>query len=142
MRQQLAGVTRMQPKHVQEIHLVFKSQTPLGLQTGLAGRTSNDKQQEAQRIMRLLSSGLYYVQVVGQVSNEKAPQMEVEVPNGDVEMANGEAGKARSGSRVRWQLEFQDTPEAGKQIVSIRYVTKTPIEDGEVMKFMQHLGYE
>lgn len=140
--QQLAGVTRMQPKPVQEIHLVFKSQAPVGLQTGSAGRTSNDKQQEAQRIMRLLSTGVYYVQVVGKVQTDKGARVNNAKLNGDVEMANGVTGQSGESRPVRWQLEFNDTPEAGKQALSTRYVARTPIEDGDVVKFMKQFGYE
>ena len=141
MLQQMAGVTRMQPQPVQEIHLVFKSQTPLGLQTGLAGRTSNDKQQETQRVMRLLSAGLYYVQVVGRVQTGERGQPNGKT-NGDVAMTNGESSKSTDASQVRWQLQFKDTPEAGKQTLSTRYVARIPIEDGDLINFMNQLGYE
>ena len=142
MLQQLAGVTRMQPKSVQQIHLVFKTQTPVGLQIGSAGRTSSDKQQEAQRIMRLLSIGVYYVQVVGKVETDKGVRINDAKLNGDVEMANGVTGQSGEIGLLRWQLEFNDTPEAGKQALSTRYVARTPIEDGDVVKFMKQFGYE
>ena len=92
--------------------------------------------------MRLLSTGLYHVQVVGKVQTDKEARVSDGNLNGDVEMANGDTGKSRESRPIRWQLEFNDTPEAGKQALSTRYVARTPIEDGDVLKFMKQFGYE
>ena len=142
MLQQLAGVTRMQPKPVREIHLVFKSQTPRALQSGqVGGSAANDKQNETQRVLRMLSTGVYYVQIVGKVRLGQPSQIRSEA-NGDTEMTNGNGSKATTVPRVRWHLEFKDTPEAGKQTLSNRLTFRVPFEDGDIMKFMKMFGYE
>lgn len=135
--QQLAGVTRMQPKPVKELHLVFKSQSPPGLaNVPSTGGSQTASAQEAQRVGKMLSSGLYYIQLVGNIEmrNTKAA-------NGDVTFTNGHQEPDPNLS-VKWYLEFKDIPEAGKQPVSSRLVSKTEIIDGDVMAFMQQFGYE
>ena len=92
--------------------------------------------------MRLLSTGLYYMQVVGKVQLKEPPRSANAASNGDIEMTNGGIPQASDGSRVKWHLEFKDTPEAGKQALSTRFVAKIPIEDGDVIKFMKEFGYE
>jgi hypothetical protein len=143
MLQQLAGVTRMQPQPLQEIHLVFKSQVPPALQAGIANTTSSsDKQSETQRTIRMLNTGLYYVQVIGRVVTSGDAKRVGEAPDGDVEMTNGEASTAVSSRQIRWRLDFKNTPEPGKQTTSVRFVSRISIEDGDVIQFMRRLGYE
>jgi Med18 protein len=141
MLQQLAGVARMQPKPTQEVHLVFRSQTPPALADPGTG-PSGEKLQEYQRVMRMLNNGLYYVQVVGRVNSQYDAEPIGQATNSDVEMTDDEKLKAAVEPRVRWYFEFKDTPDAGKQMVSTRLIARVAIEGGDVMKFMKQLGYE
>lgn len=110
----------MQPQQAREIHLVFRSRTPPALRTDLpAGNTSNDKQAETQRIMRLLNTSIYYVQVIGQVRTEQTSGPQGESRNGDVQMMNGEHSAPLDQSRVLWNVEFKDTPEAESSLSAI-----------------------
>lgn len=132
----------MRPKPVQEVHLVFKAQTPLALRADFPlGNTSSDKQQETQRITRILNSGIYYMHVLGKV---KAPDSSDanEHTNGDAEMTNGNDLESAKRPRIEWFLDFKDTPEAGKQVLSSRYTARTLVEEGDVMAFMTQFGYE
>jgi Med18 protein len=142
MLQQLAGVTRMQPKSVREIHLVFKSQTPSALQTSASKGDTTEQQQETQRVMRMLTTGLYFAQVVGKVLTEEHAEANGHISNGDVEMTNGQDSKSTDTLKVRWHVEFKDTPEAGKQTLSNRYSSSTAIEDGDIIGFMKKFGFD
>jgi hypothetical protein len=140
--QQLTGVTCMRPVYAQEVHLVFKAQTPLALRADFpGGNASNDKQQETQRLMRVLNSGIYYMQVVGKSQPRKNLHSNGET-NGDVHMTNGNHSSTSKASRIEWFVEFKDTPEAGKQALSSRYIARTKIEEGDVMNFMAQFGYD
>jgi hypothetical protein len=140
--QQLTGVTCMRPVYAQEVHLVFKAQTPLALRADFpGGNASNDRQQETQRLMRVLNSGIYFMQVVGEVQPRKKLHTNGET-NGDVHMNNGNHSSTSKASRIEWFVEFKDTPEAGKQALSSRYTARTKIEEGDVMNFMARFGYD
>lgn len=122
--QQLAGVTRMQPQDTREIHLVFKARQPAGLdhvQSIGASNLASGQQQELQRVKSLLNAPLYYVQLIGD--------------------AQQQASDAESPT-VKWTFEFKDTPDAGKQPVSSRLISRTPMEDGNFMMFLDSFGYE
>ncbi|KAL2430561.1 Mediator of RNA polymerase II transcription subunit 18 [Exophiala dermatitidis] len=138
MLQQLAGYTRMQPQHAVEVHLVFKPRTPAGLERlPSAGGTQGVLQQDIQKLKNMLNAGLYYLQLVGEVV---PPPKSKSTQNGDVAMsdANGEANPAN----VNWHLDFKDTPEPGKQAVSMRLISRIPIDDGDFVQFMNNFGYE
>ena len=60
----------------------------------------------------------------------------------DTEMADGSASNKERKNNVKWHLEFKDTPDAGKQSVSTRLVSKTPIEGGDMVQFFTTFGYE
>jgi Med18 protein len=134
--QQLAGVARMQPRYVQELHLVFKANVPPGLSL-IPTATSSERlaNPDAQRISKMLTASLHYVQLVGTIETVQKSHS-----NGDVEMTNGSAHRATK-RKIRWEMEFKDTPEPGKQAVSSRQVSRTPIDDGDVMGFMQAFGF-
>jgi len=141
--QQLAGYTRMQPVDASEIHLVFKARQPPGLdKIPSAGGSQGVQQPDVQRWKNMLNASLYYVQLVGEIpipislpaSNKPLGE------NGDVTMSNGSGVDANQ--PIRWTLEFRDTPDPGKQAVSTRLVSRTPLDDGSLMMFMDHFGYE
>ncbi|KIX04762.1 uncharacterized protein Z518_05632 [Rhinocladiella mackenziei CBS 650.93] len=137
--QQLAGYTRMQPHQTIEIHLVFKARPPSGLDNiPSAGGSQGVMQQDVQKLKTMLSGGLYYVQLVGEVLSKKPTKTE----DGDVTMANGNNDSAPETSPVRWTLDFKDTPDPGKQSVSTRLISRTPVDEGDLVRFMDLFGYE
>ena len=89
----------------------------------------------------MLGTGLYHVQVVGKVQDKASVKSSAEMSNEDVEMTNGESSKPAD-ARVRWHLEFKDTPDPGKQTLSTRFIARVPIEDGNVMHFMEQFGFQ
>jgi len=139
--QQLAGYTRMQPQATQEIHVVFRARAPAGLdKIPSAGGSQGVMQQEAQKYRNMLSASLYYVQLVGEVSSSM--HITPRGKRGDVEMRDDPV-QAKPGQKViKWSLDFRDTPDPGKQVVSTRLVFKTPVEEGDLATFMDHFGYE
>lgn len=126
----------MQPQDAVEIHLVFKARSPSGLDlVQPIGASHLVSQQDTQKVKTMLNAGLYYVQLVGEVMPEKSKPKTG--PDGDVAMTNG-----TSPPTVRWALEFKDTPDPGKQAVSSRLISRTPMDDGDLMQFLDHFGYE
>ena|SRR5271163_3684867 len=148
--QQLAGVTRMQPQPVTEIHLVFKGRTPTGLNNlNSTGASQDIVAPEAQKTRALLGSSLFYIQLVGEqvVEGPAKGTMQdgssvVKKANGDVAMRNGHSYEMGGRPVYRWRLEFRDIPDPGKQPVSIRLMSRTPIEEGDPVQFLSDFGYE
>ncbi|EXJ71333.1 uncharacterized protein A1O5_05139 [Cladophialophora psammophila CBS 110553] len=142
MLQQLAGFARMQPQDAKEIHLVFKARQPPGVdlvQSIGASHLASQRQQDIQRVKNMLNAGLYYVQLVGEVLPEKPARV---AENGDVTMTNGSGGQAAEKSSVKWSFEFRDTPDAGKQAVSSRLISRTPMDEGNFIRFLDNFGYD
>ncbi|KAK2749643.1 hypothetical protein FQN57_005865 [Myotisia sp. PD_48] len=65
--QQLAGLAAMQPKHLLERRLIFKSYRKPGFLKARVGGSQDVQAPEIQRLNKMLGSGLYHVQVVGEV---------------------------------------------------------------------------
>jgi hypothetical protein len=140
--QQLAGFTRMQPQDVKELHVVLKARQPPGLdliQSAGGSGMSSQQQQELQRIKTMLNAGLYYVRLIGEEQLEKTTKAD---GDGDATMVEGNLASNSRGARMRWVLEFKDTPEAGKQSVSSRVIARIPLEAGNLMRFLHEFGYE
>lgn len=141
--QQLAGYTRMQPVDASEIHLVFKARQPPGLdKIPSAGGTQGVLQPDVQRWKNMLNASLYYVQLVGEIipSTSSPLANKAAAENGDVTMTNGAGGSAKPD--INWTLEFKDTPDPGKQAVSTRLISRTPLDEGNLVTFLDHFGYE
>lgn len=139
--QLLAGVTCMQPRHVEEVHLIFKARTPPGLEkvqgtTTGGGSGLQQQQQEFQKLRTMLQSGIFFVQLVGTLidnKTEKGPQDGDDTSMNDVQSAD---------QKIDWVFEFKDTPDAAKQPVTTRLISRTKFEDGDLIAFLDALGYE
>lgn len=125
----------MQPIPVEELHLVFKAQAPPGLGNVPSSGEASTKQ-DVQRVAKMLSANLYYVRVIGELQPVARKGLK-----GDASMSNGNETASDERS-MAWQFEFKDTPDPGKQAVNGRLTSRTPIEDGDIMKFMKQFGYE
>ena len=124
----------MQPKSVEELHLVFKARPPAGL-ASIASSAESSGKQDVQRISKMLTSNIYMVQVVGEMS-EGGPGS-----HRDVQMSNGHSSE-KSTSKMSWYFEFNDTPDTGKHPVNGRLASRFVIEDGDIISFMKQFGYE
>jgi len=143
MLQQLAGVARMQPQNVREIRMVFRASAPPGLNVlPSAGGTQGVQQQDLQRVKTALNASLYYVQLVGEIAFECGNSADSGNINEDVPMNDGRDSASKQVQKVKWSLEFKDTPEAGKQPVSMRLASRIAVDDGNFIDFMQNFGYE
>ena len=150
--QQLAGVTRMQPRHVTEWHFLFRSKLPPGLGTlPSGGGTQGVLQPELQKTKSMLNSSLYYLQLVCEVDKTDFEEQNENLfgriaSNGDAAndvSTKHDSGKTSSGAAPKkWRLEFRDVPDAGKQAVTSRLMSRTPIESGDPFVFMDNLGFE
>ena len=138
----------MQPQAVEELHLIFKAKPPLGLaetQKSSGGGSQGVVPPEVQKTRSMLNASLYYVQMVGTVKTQSSNVKRDNKTGGtdgtdNVFMSDGDS--QRAGKQLRWTLEFRDTPDPGKQPVSSRLLFKTPIVDGDIVKFVQDLGFE
>ncbi|RMD39303.1 hypothetical protein DV735_g5822, partial [Chaetothyriales sp. CBS 134920] len=136
--QQLAGVARMQPQHVRELHLVYKSTVPPGLRL-IPSVTNSDRIQnpEVQRVSNMLTKSLYYVHLVGSIEERKTATGQI----GQATAANG-INEQQGAPVVNWRLDFKDTPEPGTQVVTSRLMSSIPIEGGDLVSFMSAFGFE
>jgi hypothetical protein len=143
----------MQPQDTAEIHLVFKARPPPGLDNiPSAGGSQGVMQPDVQKFKNMLHANLYYVQLVGEVVWTQSLLKAEEdgdtamTDNGQTVVGTGHSNSstthASSLPTVRWALDFKDTPDAGKQAVSTRMVSRTPIDDGDLVKLLDLFGYE
>lgn len=135
----------MQPQAVEALHMIFKAKPPPGLadtQKSSGGGSQGVVPPEVQKTRSMLNASLYYIQVVGTVQ-AKSRRSHVNgdlTGSGDVLMANGDT--LDESKKLKWTLEFRDTPDPGKQPVSSRLLYKTPIVEGDIAKFVRNLGFE
>jgi mediator of RNA polymerase II transcription subunit 18 len=151
--QQLAGVTRMQPQHIVERHLVFKANPPVGLSNVPSGGGSQGVlPTEVQKTKQMLSGSIFYLQLVYNPKGGAAPiggnrVMQPGPANGDTSQGrNPTKADANQPSQVEeeglWTIEFRDVPEPGKQVVTTRLMSRTATEGGDLFQFVQDLGFE
>ncbi len=149
--QQLAGVTRMQPKHVAERHLLFKARPPVGLgNIPSAGGSQGVLSAEIQRTKQMLTSSIFYIQLVCTLEEEKAPVEDHShsngVLNGYATLEEAKANGARSdhceNKGGKWAIEFRDIPDPGKQPVTTRLMSRTQVEGHDMFAFVKNLGFE
>lgn len=141
--QQLAGVTRMQPQNIEEIHLLFKSRIPPGVEKvqGSGGSQGNQQQQnEIQRIRNMLQSGIYFVQLIGTITS--APRFMEESAGSFQDVMELDPLQGRMQQKVNWRFEFKDTPESTKQPTNSRLISRMNVEDGDMVAFMNLFGFE
>lgn len=150
LRQQLAGLARMQPQPVQERHLIFKPLPPPGLSNLPAGNgAQGPQQQELQKTWQMLNAPLNYVQLVGVVESrgfdsqiEKQATLSGEVEDCDIVMTDNKDESKEGHGAFQWYLEFKDIPEPGKVSTTSRAISRTRILEGDPIQLLEDLGYE
>lgn len=142
--QQLAGVTRMQPLDCKEVHLIFKARLPPSLSTGPPiGGSQDVVQPEVQRTRHLLSGNLFFVQLVGEIADDRDSRNQPQrIADRDTAMTGVDHNPSASRSKIQWRLEFRDTPDAGKQQVTVRLMSRTLFQNGDVLQFLSNFGFE
>jgi mediator of RNA polymerase II transcription subunit 18 len=150
--QQLAGVTRMQPQHVVERHLIFKANPPVGLSNVPSGGGSQGVlPPEVQKTKQMLSGSIFYLQLVYHPTGGAATVggnrvMQPGPVNGDTsQVRNPTKADADGSSHVEdglWTIEFRDVPESGKQVVTTRVMSRTATNGGDLIQFVKDLGFE
>jgi hypothetical protein len=148
--QQCAGVSRMQPVAVEELHLVFKAKPPPGLaelQKSSGGGSQGVVPPEVQKTRTMLNASLYFIQIIGTAKAESKQEDEKTsegdpIDGGDVPMSDGHVQEVKPSKPLNWVLEFRDTPDPGKQPVTSRLMYKIPILDGDIAEFINDFGFE
>lgn len=140
----LAGIAAMPPTSTPERHLIFKPiKQPVRTAAQVGGSQGIQDAQKAARQAQTQGTGdLYYLRIVEDLGVEEEEEEEGEAAG--EEGIRSETGGGSSGRvRTRWTLRFYDVPEAGrKERVMARSISVTPVLKGDVMAFMQGLGYQ
>jgi mediator of RNA polymerase II transcription subunit 18, fungi type len=144
IRQQLAGLARMQPQPVLERHLIFRPLPPLGLSNPSAGSgAQGPQQQELQKTRQMLSAPLNYVQLVGVAENGTFdPPLEMQAALSGENEDRGTVMTDNNDKALQWYFDFKDIPEPGKMSTTSRAISKTRILEGDAIQFLTDLGYE
>ena len=125
----LAGITAMQPQRVVERHALYKptrTSAPASVQKGgTQGVQNAQKQAQTQRV-----TDLHYTHLVKTVE-ENDFGVKAEATN-STNAVHGDDP---------WAIEFQDTPEPGKRLASLRYASVTEVTQGDVQRYMTDFGY-
>ena len=160
---QLCGLTAMQPNRVYERHLIFKAYRKPGFIKTRLGGSQDVQLPEVQRLNKLLNSGLYYMQAVGEVgpkdfgaASSSAPSaaaaavaatetpdvvMDGTQPSGQSQSTQ-QTGEPPSSSPA-WRVEFKDIPDAGTvSAVTSRFVGSAKLPPGDVLSVMKTWGFE
>ena len=157
LRQQLAGLTAMQPRHRLERHLIFKAYRKPGVVTTRVGASQDVQGVDLQRLNKMLNGGMYYTQVVGSVSEADfggggGDGLEI---RGDENNIEGDINQARimqpqqhdrqtpyDYDQQPWKLEFRDIPEAGtRSAVTARLMASASLPRGDIIEPMNAWGY-
>lgn len=164
LRQQLAGLTAMQPRHRLERHLIFKAYRKPGVVTTRVGASQDVQGVDLQRLNKMLNGGMYYTQVVGSVSEADfgggdgggKPDDGQEIiggENNNIEGDINQAGIIQPQQHDRhqspydydhqsWKLEFRDIPEAGtRSAVTARLMASASLPRGDIIEPMNAWGY-
>lgn len=152
LRQQLAGLTAMQPRHRLERRLIFKAYRKPGVITTRVGASQDVQGVDLQRLNKMLNGGMYYTQVVGPVLHENFAAAGVTRGEGDdpdAAMSGIYESQKDSLSHSTydyesqsWKLEFRDIPEAGtRSAVTARLMASAGLPKGDIVEPMNAWGY-
>lgn len=153
----LAGVTGMQPQRVIERHLIFRPNRSPGQASAQVGGNQGVQNAQLQALQGQLHNELYYLQLVGEVSENsfgsrtpinlkdsqrQDPGLKDVENDGDSEPGSHLKGQQHRQARQAWTLHFRDIPEvAGRRPVTSRMMSSVDIIDGDATAFMDALGY-
>lgn len=151
LRQQLAGLTAMQPRHRLERRLIFKAFRKPGVITTRVGASQDVQGVDLQRLNKMLNGGMFYTQVVGPVSQDNFNGAAARGVNPQRE---GPDDASMSGINTNviehdydydhqaWKLEFRDIPEAGtRSAVTARLMASASLPRGDIVEPMNAWGY-
>ena len=155
----LAGVAAMQPQPVTERHLVFKPTRSPGVNGVKVAAKPGTSTTQVQALQSQMQGDLFYLQLVSNVNSKSNPPddgfIKVEDMNVGGASVNGQANHSTTGqtpmvstkpatdlSKHSWSLEFRDLPEVpGRRPVTSRLMASVPIAYGDVLEFLDALGY-
>jgi len=159
----LAGISAMPPVPVFERHLVFKPTVMPTKQAAQVGGSQaiQDAAKLAARQAQAASTDVYYVKLV-EVLEPQNGSVTVVSEQQDLDMleeqgedlmkveddSSGIANGYSNGLKAvetrpisGWYMIFHDVPESGARPVTARMTTRTKLEDGDAIGFMEGLGY-
>ncbi|RPA72746.1 hypothetical protein BJ508DRAFT_216778 [Ascobolus immersus RN42] len=108
----LSTWTQMKPQPILTHHLIYKPKRP----RPPVGTVTNAQE-------------MYHLQLVSTIDDEEEVKKEEDVKHDDYV------------NRQKWTLRFTDIPEGGRRNVTSRSVMMAEVEEGDVLAFMDALGY-
>lgn len=127
----LAGIAAMPPNPTLERHIVFRPiKQPIRVAAQVGGSQGIQDAQKAARQAQAQGQGdMYYLRLV-----EDLTMAEMDDNATDADVA----------AKLRWTLHFYDVPDAGRKELKVmtRSCSMTPVLEGDVIGFMQGLGYQ
>lgn len=149
LRQQLAGLTAMQPRHRLERRLIFKAYRKPGVITTRVGASQDVQGVDLQRLNKMLNGGMFYTQVVGPVSPKAfsgppppPPDASMSGTDEQIMQPSGSESGYYDYDHQPWKLEFRDIPEAGtRSAVTARLMASAGLPKGDIIEPMNAWGY-
>ena len=166
----IAGIAGMQPQRVIERHLIFKPQRAPGTAPAQVGGSQGIQTQQAQALQGQMQGELFHIQLVGDVEPTLFPTGEAASGHDgkplasateDTEMKDANGAEASAANDLpsttsvnpgshqdvfenqSWSLRFSDLPEvAGRRPVTSRMISWVDFVDGNVVDFMDAVGYK
>jgi mediator of RNA polymerase II transcription subunit 18 len=156
----LAGIAAMQPHMLVERHLIFKPRRPIVTKEGPKPGQSLS---QVQALQKQLQGDLFYMQLVGNMSNltnskliNSSANTQEDVPMGGVQSqeSNGDGVNGASSNKpdekategmfkaCPWSIEFRDIPEPSKRPVTSRLMASIPVIDGDSLRAIEAMGYK
>lgn len=130
----LSAYTQMKPQQTLTHHLVYKPKRP----RPPVGTVSN--QQE-----------MYHLQLVSTIdlaAHKNNTSSSMTAPAGSLpgEIEMGGTGEVKEEvesyvNRQKWSIKFTDIPEGSRRTVTSRSVMEAAVKEGNVLRFMDSLGY-
>ncbi|PGH27531.1 polynucleotide kinase 3'-phosphatase [Polytolypa hystricis UAMH7299] len=147
LRQQLAGLTVMQPNHVLERHVLFKAYKKPDAMKSRPGGSQDVQPGELQKLNKMLGGVMYYLQAIGAVRPEdfgSKPASGTDA-TGAIDNAGNPTPAAHDGystAKQSWRLDFKDIPEAGaRSAVTSRVVGSVEVPYGDIVATMDGWGF-
>jgi mediator of RNA polymerase II transcription subunit 18 len=144
----LAGISATFPTQITERHLIFRPRKKGPNQGPKVGGSQGLEVQKTQSLQSQGQGELFYLQLIGEIEDGSSisKEKEDEVMKDAEETTNYYSSSTNKPvidlSTHKWHLRFSDVPEVGKRPVTSRLISATPLASGDILEYMDSLGYE
>ena len=142
----LAGISATFPTQIAERHLIFKPRNRAQNQGPKIGGSQGVEVQKTQALQSQGQGELFYLQLIGEIEDGvSTTEREDEVMKDTGDASNGTSTIRKPVIDLparKWHLRFSDIPEVGKRPVTSRLISTIPLVSGDILEYMDGLGYE